>query len=202
MIALPSPLTPVLLSPLSNKPFNVFSLFPNKPQWNCIGQNKDTIHLVGQKYCYSLGHVAFRCIVQLHLKAYISCYTEYSRRFQAKKRIPHHCYYSHLNKTNQWNGNWILISIIINDLNQCWKPKEANTTRKFGGIYRTLFVIGWVRFVRVALVTVVVPLCRAKKTNALVLLTKSTSSIDSGLGLNQVRLPFDPRRRPGDFPLR
>lgn len=45
-------------------------------------------------------------------------------------------------------------------------------------------------------------LCRAKKTNALVLLTKSTSSIDSGLGLNQVRLPFDPRRRPGDFPLR
>ena len=65
-----------------------------------------------------------------------------------------------------------------------------------------LLVIGWVRFVRVALVTVVVPLCRAKKTNALVLLTKSTSSIDSGLGLNQVRLPFDPRRRPGDFPLR
>lgn len=55
---------------------------------------------------------------------------------------------------------------------------------------------------RVALVTVVVPLRRAKKTNALVLLTKSTSSIDSGLGLNQVRLPFDPRRRPGDFPLR
>lgn len=42
----------------------------------------------------------------------------------------------------------------------------------------------------------------AWEPNALVLLTKLSSLFDSGVVMNQARLPFDPRRRLGDFPPR